>query len=345
MWTLLSKFFASNKTSASATAKHAPVEFDVPIDMPPVQWRADSAFPVPRGQAFRSALQAKELVQTPYWRALFQTWFIALAPGLQAHSSYAPKGFRSAWRENYLVLSPLDERSTELLAKSCARAARRICRALPELAQVNSDGALPIIIFPDADTYEHYATYLHLTDAGEVAQDHIASAGMFVRSDDDALPKSEVQSFGYFMVLADEIGDAEPTLVHEMTHALLSHLNLPLWINEGIATMMEGTVESPSRDPAFVINRRAELLSRHRQFWDEQTTPTFWDGLAFNNGASSELAYDMAFRIVFELARDLPSFSAFAKSADPTDGGNAAAMAIYGFPVEALLEAHLQLPS
>jgi hypothetical protein len=334
MLTWFSKFFSA------PTSKPAPIVVETPTDMPALQWRADSAFPIPRGQAFRRALQAQSVAnEKDYWRALFQDWFVALGQELKLHSDYAPNGFSSAWREDFLLLSPLDERRTELLARFCERSARRICRALPELAQKSHDGALPIIVFPDAEIYERYAAHLYRDEAG------IASAGMFVlAADDDELHvSSSLAGFGHFIVLADEIEHAEPTLVHELTHALLSHLDLPLWIDEGIATMMEGSMAHAATDPAFVINRRADLLRRHRLFWTAQTKPSFWDGSAFRDGAASELAYDMAFRIVFELARDMPSFSAFAKAANPEDGGAAAAAEIYGLPIEALLDAHLQM--
>lgn len=332
MLTWLSNFFSAPVPAA--------IVVETPIDMPALQWRADSAFPIPRGQAFRSALQAKRVDnERDYWRALFKDWFIALAPALKLHSDHAPNGFSSAWREDFLLLSPLDERRTELLARFCERSARRICRALPELAQKSDDGALPIIVLPDAEIYQRYTAHLYREEAG------IATAGMFILATDDEEmhASSALAGFGHFIVLADEIEHAEPTLVHELTHALLSHLDLPLWIDEGIATMMEGSLAQVASDPAFVINRRADLLRRHRLFWTERTKPGFWDGSAFRDGASSELAYDMAFRIVFELARDLPSFSAFAKAADPADGGAAAAAEIYGLPVEALLDAHLQM--
>jgi hypothetical protein len=333
MLTWLSKVF-------SAPPKPPAIVVETPNDMPALQWRADSAFPIPRGQAFRSALQKKSVAnESDYWRAFFQDWFIVLGQELKLHSHYAPNGFIRAWREEFLLLSPLDERRTELLARFCQRSARRICRALPELAQKSKDGALPIIVFPDTEVYQRYTAHLYREEAG------IATAGMFVlAADDDELhASSSLAGFGHFIVLADEIEHAEPTLVHEMTHALLSHLDLPLWIDEGIATMMEGSLAHAASDPAFVINRRSDLLRRHRLFWTEQTKPGFWDGSAFRDGASSELAYDMAFRIVFELARDLSSFSAFAKAANPMDGGAAAADEIYGLPVEALLDAHLQM--
>jgi hypothetical protein len=325
--------------------KPAPIVVETPLDMPLAQWREDCAFPIPRGQAFRSELQAKNVTpQQPYWRALFQQWFTTLGPILQAHSEYAPNGFRWVWHKDFILLSPLDQRRTEVLARYCERSARHICRVIPGLAQMSKDGALPIIVFPDADTYGHYTAHFFADDEAG-----IASAGMFVLAQDDdspALPRttpSDIAGFGHFILLADEIDRAEPTLVHEMTHALLSHLDLPLWINEGIATAVERGIALAPADPAFVINRQQDLLRRHRQYWTESTKPSFWDGSAFQSGHSSELAYDMAYRIVFELARDMPAFTAFAKAADPIDGGAQAAESIYGLAIDVLLDGHLAI--
>ncbi|AVP97424.1 hypothetical protein C7S18_09550 [Ahniella affigens] len=148
---------------------------------------------------------------------------------------------------------------------------------------------------------------------------------------------------GHFILLADEIDQAEPTLVHEMTHALLSHLELPLWIEEDIATAMEHTVGQDSVDPSYVLNRRSDMQHRHGRYWNEQTKIGFWDGSAFSNGAASELAYDMAHLIVSELRRDFPRFATFAKAVSVHDGGAEAARSVYGLPLDAFVDSYLEV--
>lgn len=326
----------------------ARIAVDVPPDMPLLLWREDSAFPIPRGQAFRRELAAKALLPPQaYWRAFYQSWFVALGAALQNSSEHG-HDYTWAWHQDFLLLSPLGNRRTEVLARYCKQAAARIMRALPGLAQMNSDGALPIIVFPDADSYGAYTDHLYSED-----EPGIASAGLFMKlvddapSDPDAAAKhatsQNVAGFGHFILLADEIDEAEPTLVHEMTHALLSHLELPLWIEEGIATAMEHTVSQGSADPSYVLNHRSDLQRRHGRYWNAQTKKGFWDGSAFSNGTTTELAYDMAHLIVSELGRDFPRFAAFAKAASVHDGGAEAARSIYGLPLDAFVDSYLEV--
>jgi hypothetical protein len=339
---------------SSQSNQPAPIVVTQPDDFPQMHWRADSAFAMPRAQAFRIELTKMKAETNPspaaqsavgecmeaYWRALYQQWFDKLGTELTTFSEYAPNGFRTAWREDFVLLSPLDERSTELLAQFCERSAKRICRLLPGLARMNTDGMLPVVVFPDADTYEKYIAHFYKDE-----EESIASGGMFVMQTDDAAVEPQYQDmhgFAHFILLADELDAAEPVLVHEMTHALLSHLDIPLWLNEGLATSVEQTLYPRHMDPAFRLVEEADLRKRHKAYWTADTQASFWNGDAFQNGESSELAYDLARRLVSGLSSDMPALAAFAEKAHWRDGGAKALQSVYNIDLKALMDLELR---
>jgi len=47
------------------------------------------------------------------------------------------------------------------------------------------------------------------------------------------------EGYGHFVFPAQDINFAEPIAVHELTHVCVVHLPIPLWLNEGMAVLME----------------------------------------------------------------------------------------------------------
>jgi hypothetical protein len=114
----------------------------------------------------------------------------------------------------------------------------------------------------------------------------------------------------------------EPIIVHELTHACLSHLQLPRWLDEGLAVNTEFRlcrVPHPEFTPA-------EMRAMHREFWNADTIQEFWSGDAFyrpDNG--NRLSYDLAQGLVQQLGSDWATFRAFALAARYEDAGAASA--------------------
>jgi hypothetical protein len=105
-----------------------------------------------------------------------------------------------------------------------------------------------------------------------------------------------------------------------MTHLLVDHLPLPLWVNEGLATSAE-RVLSDYAEP--LLNE--ELVQRHRDYWNPQTIQHFWNGESFQQpGISQELSYSLAEVLATQL-RDIPGYPDFIRNASWEDAGEAAA--------------------
>ena len=114
---------------------------------------------------------------------------------------------------------------------------------------------------------------------------------------------------------------AEHVLVHELVHNLLCHLRIPLWLNEGLAIIIERRIV---RRP-FLID--SELVERHALHWNKKNIQAFWAGKSFDvPGDESELSYSLAEILVNLLSEKGRQFIAFISNADWRDGGQDAAV-------------------
>jgi hypothetical protein len=126
-----------------------------------------------------------------------------------------------------------------------------------------------------------------------------------------------------------------PVLAHEMTHAMVAHLELPRWMDEGMAMAME---QQYGRD---------ELLGdgwqrRHRS-WPREAIQGFWAGTAFDEPETEKACYELARVAMYHLLHSLPRgrrrehFSALVRDARWTDAGDAAARRTLGRGVGELI--------
>lgn len=126
----------------------------------------------------------------------------------------------------------------------------------------------------------------------------------------------------HFVTVQSDVRWIEPVIAHEMTHAGVSHLPLPTWLNEGLAVNTErrlaGTL--PARHTPL------ELHAMHREFWGEEEIQEFWSGKSFfRTDDGNMLSYDLARILVEQFAKDWPRFKAFVLAAHERDGGAEAA--------------------
>ena len=218
----------------------------------------------------------------------------ALGPGYRLHET------AEAW-----VLSPLPDR--ELLATVAhVRSTRHgVARVLGELARPSAGERAILLVLDDQEAYYRYVSGYY--PAGEFA----LSGGMFLNA---GVP--------HFVTPRSELSAVEPTIAHEMTHAALSHLGLPRWIDEGLAVNAEHklTRSSPHRFTP------AQMRAKRDAFWTHDTIQQFWSGWSFLRGDDGNLlSYDLAQTMVAQLARDWTAFERFALAAGRDDGGAAAA--------------------
>jgi len=189
----------------------------------------------------------------------------------------------------------------------------RIGGILEELAQVPPWGHDILIVFDEADAYYRYIARYY-EDEGEFAQ----SGGIYVNA-----------GCGHFATTSSDgdLGSVEPVIAHELTHALLSHLPIPAWLNEGLAVNCEERL----CPPGGALYTPTEMRAKHVAFWNPSTIQEFWSGSSFlRTDDGNMLSYDLAKTIASQLGHDWVTFKQFVLSADLIDGGQGAAIDHFG---------------
>lgn len=221
-----------------------------------------------------------------------------------------PGSYRIEESENFLVLSGQEDRFVQLLSQFLERALRQILAGLDGIADDEGYGKHIVLMFDEQETYYKYKSYFY-PDEGEF----ILSSGTFLNA-----------GYGHFAFPFMEMFEAEATSAHELTHACLKHLPIPLWLNEGFAVTMED--EICGSVPLRMDNER---LAEHASFWNGETIQEFWSGASFNRtDQGSDLSYELARYCLRALSHEYDVFAAFANTASYEDGGEAAAIESYG---------------
>jgi len=111
-------------------------------------------------------------------------------------------------------------------------------------------------------------------------------------------------------------------LAHELVHAVLSELDAPQWIEEGVARIVE---QQLTDRPPIQLN---EATAHHlRAYWNAQGLDEFWNGKSFSSaGKGQELSYQLAEILARLVLTDhRAAFLTFVKKARGEDGGESAA--------------------
>lgn len=233
------------------------------------------------------------------WLACERAWLLHLRDALGA-------GYRLFESATALLLTRQDDRAVELTLAFIARTSQRVQRLLGRTAEVSDRGRDILIAFDDPDAYYGYVTTFYPAD-GEIP----TSAGVFIGS-----------GCGHFASIQSELNALEPTIAHEMTHALLAHLPLPAWLNEGIAVNVEHRLAGGTPDTAAM----RELVQQHRAFWTPANIQTFWSGSSYcGPDQAVHLSYDLGRIIASALGQDWNQFEDFVLAAHWDDAGDSAA--------------------
>ena len=237
------------------------------------------------------------------WWAIAERW-------IEQHCIAAGKAYWCTRSDNFLLASPLEKRSAANLIAFAERARRGITKALKGLVDTDGLGPHVILVFETEDEYYEYIAPFY-PEGGHYA----GSAGVHLNP-----------GYGHFALPRREPDLLEPVVAHELTHALVSHLPLPRWLNEGMAVNLESSL-----CPRY--GRRLELswIERHQSWWDGQSVQEYWSGLAFDQADKlSELSYELAWVTVRSLAEDYETFRLFASEASYEDAGQSASHKHFG---------------
>lgn len=224
--------------------------------------------------------------------------------------------YRIAESPNFTIMSNESDRYVQVFSGFLERTLKRILTTLGGIASDEGLGKHVAMIFQDIDHYYEYVCMFY-PEEGEFG----LSAGMYIN-----------EGYGHFVFPSQDIDLAEPIAVHELTHACLAHLPLPLWLNEGMAVLMEDVLAGNG----LFIDKK--IVARHQRFWNENTIQSFWSGDSFHSiDEGQELSYHLAHILVRNISRDYSAFVSFVNSADFVDAGGEAAQKYLGLTLEQIV--------
>lgn len=239
------------------------------------------------------------------WNACEHGWLVHFQQALG-------KSYTLVESEGAVVLSSLGTKRSRATIDYMNRTLSRVTKVLDGIARLPQWGKDILIVFHDADSYYSYVSHYYPDNGGEFA----FSGGMHINS-----------GCSHYVTVDADMHSVESIIAHEMTHGCLSHLPLPLWLNEGLAVNTERRLAG-SGVPLYTP---AEMRAKHLCFWGENEIQEFWSGKSFNRPDDGNLlSYDLA-RIMIELmAKDWERFRQFVLNADMVDGGAGAAQEYLG---------------
>jgi hypothetical protein len=286
-----------------ALAKHITVHEGYPI----VDWE--------KVRAWVDALEP-EARRAEAWTACERAWLLHFRDALG-------RDFRLDEAGSAALVSSLAPNVAAATLAFMARTVRRIGAVLAGIVELAPWGKDILVVFNDEESYYRYVSHYY-PDKGEFA----FSGGMHLNS-----------GCGHFVTVKRELRELEATIVHEMTHACLEHLPLPLWLNEGLAVNTERRLAGT---PAASFGAAEKLHEQLRRFWSAVGIQQFWSGESFHRPDSQSLSYELARIIVEQLAGDWASFSRFVLRAERADAGAAAARECLGLDLGAAVTVLLE---
>ena len=206
----------------------------------------------------------------------------------------------------FWVVSSQHAKYVERVGRLLQGARRRILADLDGIARDPLHSRLAVLWLDNEEIYYDYISRTY-PDAGEFA----FSGGSFLSG-----------GYPHFVFPHyEEFRELERLMSHELTHALVSHLPLPLWLNEGIAVTMEEVIAGGWRARGVV-----EMLKEYPGFWNEETIQEFWSGRSFSRGDEGNgLSYGLAHLLALNFAHDFDRFRGFTLAANAADAGESAA--------------------
>ena len=236
-----------------------------------------------------------EARQLPAWEDCNKAWLELLRDALGGNYVVEES-------EHFMLLGDGAAPTNELVLSWCEHYRRRILQILADVETNDPSARRPFLLFHDRTSYLDYVMDLYPVE-GEFAD----SGGMFIGH---GLPHVALWGF--------DGATLERTIAHELTHAAMADLPLPLWLNEGVTRVVEDVLLDQSH---FVMN--GEIVREHRAYWTTETIQAFWSGESFHApGDVQRLSYSLAEVLVRNLAGDHPGkLPALLNAAEASDAG------------------------
>jgi hypothetical protein len=262
----------------------------------------DEGFSRPNWRLISEEIKKTELLDAnAAWDEAVRQWMFQLQSDLGGDYQFSES-------RRFFILAPLSTETRTKIIDFSEAVILQIRDRLSDAAWKPKHGKHVILLFAEDDDYYQYVSYFY------PAGNHPQSGGCLIHKD-------------YIHIAAPyEPWSIRRTLAHELTHNLVVHLRLPLWLNEGLAKFFEHCV-APSRGPML----DHEIRERHLAFWNEQNIQEFWAGVSWRiPGDSNQLSYSLAEIFLNLLFEGRANWGAFLKQAQSGDAGQTAALECFG---------------
>lgn len=251
------------------------------------------------------------------WLAVLRN---ALDPGYQLHES-----------KHFMILAWEEHRLAKTLLKFAEASRSALLASLPGVATFPAHGKKVMIIFQTFDEYYQYVEwYLPKGGCSVPSSIHLRKG------------YPHIASFGFDLL------PLESALAYSLTKASLHALELPRWLEEGLAQLFERQL---SNTHSFSVSQ--ETANALRNFWNTIGLDRFWCGDDFDCPIDSDSNMHLAAILTTLLAeQSRPQwfgfdqgprrrFLSFIRSAKIDDCGNQACIDHFGFDLNHLAERFL----
>lgn len=248
--------------------------------------------------------------QSKIWDDVIKAWVTEIKGSLSG-------SYRGYETDNFLLLTKGDKKYTSLLATFLESSRKRLLKTLRGIASDDGFGKHVVLLIDDVDKYYSYISHYY-PDEGHFG----GSSGCFIN-----------QGYRHFVFIHQNLENAQAVAAHELTHALVSHLPIPAWINEGLAVNSEIMLMGYGSQ---LMER--EIYNEHKAYWGEDEIQKFWSGEAFFlPDQGQRFSYELAQYTVQTLATNISTFREFVNFANFGDGGEKASKEVYGASLGVLI--------
>lgn len=268
------------------------------------------------------------------WREISHAWLMTIANQLG-------RGYKVLDSPNFHILVKTSCQLGEILPARCESFRGKILSMLEGIAEDAGRGKNVVMVYPDNDVLCRYMSYFD--GDGE----HPEMTGVCVHSGYThvALCPPQRRAWEAPGTLNFAPGNHDhaqsimfnSVLVHELIHNFLSHLSLPLWLNEALTMRVEGLIWGGDR-----LRLDRELHRRHMEHWSAETIQDFWSGASWGDpGEGFELSYSLAQVLWEKIEHDLGATKEevcrFVRAASANDAGETALKEVFAHGLEDLV--------
>jgi hypothetical protein len=222
--------------------------------------------PRPKWDLVESWIEARVAEENRWeaWLEVQRQWLETLGPELG-------EGYRAVESDNFLVLIDRPDTSIDRFLEFAETCRKSLEALLPGVADLEVAGKHVVVALNHVNDYHRYIGHDDRRDG--------ASGGMHIRT---GLPHVALNAF--------DLAGATNTLAHELMHVALHHLEMPVWLEEGLAQMFE---HDATGRQLLVVD--AETAAAHKDYWRRYGLGEFWHGEGFNSGEEvQKLCYELA---------------------------------------------------